>query len=244
MIDPRISVIEERLKGVGRIIAVSSGKGGVGKSLIAATTALILSSKGISVGLLDLDFTNPSSSTILGAGSVRPIEDKGMIPPKIHGIEYISITFFAGDDVMPLRGEDVTNAFIEVLALTRWGDLDYLIVDTPPGLGDALLDLLRLIRRLMFLVITTPSRLSLETVRKLLALLHDVGAPVIGVVENMLINDSASVRSEVEKMGARYLGSIPFDPEVEKALGNPKKLSETRFAARLSEILDHALKAT
>ncbi len=96
----------------------------------------------------------------------------------------------------------------------------------------------------MFLVITTPSRLSLETVRKLLALLHDVGAPVIGVVENMLINDSASVRSEVERMGARYLGSIPFDPEVEKALGSPKKLSETRFAARLSEILDHALKAT
>ena len=242
--DPRLSVIDGSLGRVGRIIAVSSGKGGVGKSLIAATTALILSERGLCAGLLDLDFTNPSSSVILGAGAAHPIEDKGVVPPKIHGVKYVSITFFAGDEVMPLRGGDVTNAFIEVLALTRWGDLDYLIVDAPPGLGDALLDLLKLIRRLMFLVVTTPSRLSLETVRKLLALLRSVGAPVIGVIENMLADTSTSIRGEVEKIGARFLGSIPFDPGVEEALGSPKKLLETRFAEKLSEILDQALKIT
>lgn len=244
MLDPRISVIKERLKGVGRIIAVSSGKGGVGKSLIAATTALILSNRGLRAGLLDLDFTNPSSSMILGAGAIHPIEDKGIVPPKIHGVEYASITFFAGGGAMPLRGKDATNAFIEMLALTRWGDLDYLIVDTPPGLGDILLDLLRLIKAMTFLVVTTPSRLSLETVRKFLAILRDVEAPVIGVVENMLADDSASMRDKVEKLGARFLGSIPFDPEVEKALGSPRKLLETKFAMKLSEILDQALRTT
>jgi len=87
----------------------------------------------------------------------------------------------------------MTNAFIEVLALTKWGDLDYLIVDTPPGLGDALLDLLKLIRRLVFLVVTTPSKLSLETVKKLLALLREIRAPVIGVIENMLTDATTSI---------------------------------------------------
>ncbi len=244
MLDPRISVIGERLGRISKIIAVSSGKGGVGKSLIAATTALILSKKGLQAGLLDLDFTNPSSNMILGVSNVYPIEEKGMIPPKIHGVEYLSITFFAGDEAIPLRGEDVTNVFIEMLALTKWSDLNYLIVDTPPGLGDVLLDLLKLIRRLMFLVVMTPSRLSLGTVRKLLALLWGVKAPVIGVIENMLTEASASLRDEVERLGARFLGSIPFDPEVERGLGNPKKLLETKFAKRLSSILDQALEIT
>lgn len=244
MLDPRLSVIEDRLKGVDRIIAVSSGKGGVGKSLIAATTALLLSERGLRAGLLDLDFTNPSSNVILGVSAAHPIEDKGMIPPEIHGVKYMSITFFSGEEVMPLRGGDATNAFIEVLALTRWGNLDYLIVDTPPGLGDILLDLLKLIRRLAFLVVTTPSRLSLETVRKLLALLRGVRAPVIGVIENMLTDISISVKGEVERIGARFLGSLPFDPRVDGVLGNPKKLLETKFAEKLSEILDQALKIT
>jgi ATP-binding protein involved in chromosome partitioning len=244
MLDPRLSVIEDRLRCVNRIIAVSSGKGGVGKSLIAATTALLLSERRLRAGLLDLDFTNPSSSVILGVGAAHPIEDRGMVPPEIHGVKYMSITFFSGEEVMPLRGGDATNAFIEVLALTRWGDLDYLIVDTPPGLGDTLLDLLKIIRKLMFIVVTTPSKLSLETVRKLLALLKGVGAPVIGVIENMLTDTSISLRDEVGKIGARFLGSIPFDLGVERALGSPKKLLETKFAEKLSEMLDQALKIT
>lgn len=241
MMDPRLAVIGERLAGIREIIAVSSGKGGVGKSLIAATTALLLSRKGFRVGLLDLDFTNPSTSIILGAGSAQPLEDRGMIPPRISGIEYISITFFTGDKPTPLRGEDATNAFTEILALTRWDNLDYLILDTPPGLGDILLDLLKLIRRLKFLVVTTPSRLALATVEKLLALLREVGAEIIGVVENMLADSSASIRDEVERLGARFLGSLPFDPEVEGAYGDPGRLVRTRFAESLSEILERAL---
>ena len=238
MLDPRLSVIEDRLSKVKRIIAVVSGKGGVGKSLISATSALILAKRGFKTGLLDLDFTNPSSSVILGAESLYPVEDRGMVPPKISGVEYISITFFAGDEPSPLRGEDVTNAFIEILALVRWSPLDYLILDTPPGLGDLLLDLLRLIKKLSFLVVTTPSKLSLETVRKLILLLRSVKAPIIGVIENMLMDSSQSLGREIMKLDVEFLGSIPLDSGVEKALGDPEKLLETKFAKKLSEILN------
>jgi len=238
MIDPRLSVIDERLGRIKKIIAVASGKGGVGKSLIASTLALILSEKGFRAGLMDLDFTNPSTHLILGAESAYPLEDKGVVPPKIRGVSYASISFFTGGKPSPLRGEDVTNAFIEILALTRWGGLDYLVIDTPPGMGDALLDLLRLIRRVGFLVVSTPSRLSLETIKKLIEILRGVQARVIGVVENMASGEMRSIRREVEELGETYLGSISFDPEVEEAIGKPDKLLRTRFAEDLRRVTD------
>jgi len=237
MLDPRLSVIDERLKPIRNIIAVSSGKGGVGKSLIATTAALILARRGFKTGLLDLDFTNPSSHVILGAESAYPLEDKGVVPPKVSDVEYVSIVFFTGDKPSPLRGQDVTNAFIEVLALTRWSDLDFLILDTPPGLGDVVLDLLKLIKRLRFLVVMTPSKLSLETVKKLISLLKSVNARIVGVVENMSMS-SRSLKEEIMEMNVRFLGSIPFDPEVESALGDPGKILETRFSQSLSRIVD------
>jgi len=237
MLDPRLSVIDERLKPIKNIVAVSSGKGGVGKSLIAATSALILAKKGFKTGLLDLDFTNPSSHVILGAESAYPLEDKGVVPPKISGIEYVSMVFFTGDKPSPLRGQDVTNAFIEVLALTRWSELDFLILDTPPGLGDVILDLLKLIKRLNFLVVTTPSKLSLETVKKLIALLRSLKAPIIGVIENMSTG-TYSVKEEIEKLNTRFLGSIPIDPEIENALGAPEKILKTSFSQALAKIVN------
>ncbi len=238
MLDPRLSVVDERLAKIGKLIAVSSGKGGVGKSLIAAASALIFAKNGFKAGLLDLDFTNPSSHIILGAESAYPLEDRGVVPPEVSGIEYLSIVFFTGDKPSPLRGPEVTNAFIEILALTRWSELDYLIIDTPPGLGDILLDLLKLIKRLNFLVVATPSRLSLETVRKLVALLKSVKAPITGIIENMRMSGSPSIEKEVKVLGERFLGSIPFDPEIEAVLGNPEKILETKFAKSLEAILD------
>jgi len=238
LIDPRLSVIDERLGKIEKIIAVASGKGGVGKSLVSSVLALSLSRMGKKVGLLDLDFTNPSTHIILGAESIYPLEDKGVVPPNVSGLEYISIVFFTGDKPSPLRGPDVTNAFIEILALTRWSSLDYLIIDTPPGLGDALLDLLKLIKKLNFIIVSTPSRLSLETVKKLVSLLKDVNAPILGVIENMRGELSSSIKDEIEDMAIRYLGSIPFDPGIEDALGKPEKLLKTSFGRSLSSIAD------
>ena len=107
--------------------------------MVASALALRLKEKGHSVGLLDLDFTSPSSHVILGVEGLYPEEEYGIIPPMAHGLHYMSITFYSQDKPAPLRGADTSDAIIELLAITLWGNLDYLIVDRPPGIGDATL---------------------------------------------------------------------------------------------------------
>src|SRR4030043_2294754 len=224
MVDPRTSIINERLKRISRIIAVSSGKGGVGKSLVATTLALTRARKGCKVGLFDLDFTSPSTHIILGAKDAQPKEEKGIVPPVVKGVEYMSLIYYCGDNAAPLRGADVSNALIELLAVTRWSQLDYLVIDMPPGIGDAVLDLIRLVKRIEFLIVTTPSQLAFETVKKLVSLLQDLKVPIIGVVENMKMNSSKRIQQETEKLGAKFLAGIPYDPKVEGAIGEVAKL--------------------
>lgn len=237
MSDPRIAVIERRFEKVGKIIAVSSGKGGVGKSMIATSLALNLRDKGYKVGLLDLDFTSPATHVILGVDGLYPEEDYGIIPPLAHELRYMSITHYSLDEPAPLRGEDVSNAIIELLAITRWGELDYLVVDMPPGIGDATLDTIRLIPRIEFVVVTTPSRVAYQSVRRMILLLKELGIPMSGVVENMVMKPSDYVESDVLKLGLDYLGSIEYDEAVEKSLGDVDALSETGFYKRVGEIL-------
>ncbi len=236
MTDPRTSVIEERLRGIGRIVAVSSGKGGVGKSLIATTLALALTRRGCRVGLLDLDFTSPSTHIILGAGDVKPKEDKGLLPPTVGGLEYMSLIYYTGDKPAPLRGVDTSNALIELLAVTRWGKLDFLVIDMPPGIGDAVLDLIRLVKKTEFLVVTTPSQLAFETVKKFATLLNETKAKVLGIVKNMKMNNSNGIRENTEGLGIPFLGEIKFDPKVEKAIGNRDLLLDTAIAQKVDEI--------
>src|SRR4030042_3567023 len=159
------------MKHINTKIAVSSGKGGVGKSLIASTLALTLAQKGFRVGLFYLDFTSPSTHIILGIEDLHPKEEKGIIPPEVHGVKYMSIIYYSRDHAVPLRGFEVSNALIELLSITRWEKLDYLILEMPPGIGDVTLDLIRLIKNTQFLIVTTPSKLAFETVRKLVSLL-------------------------------------------------------------------------
>jgi len=233
MRDPRLEIVAERFKGIRRIVAVSSGKGGVGKSIVATTLALTLAKTGGRVGLLDLDFTSPSTHVILGAEGLHPEEERGIVPPVVHNIRYMSIVYYSVDEPVPLRGADVSNALIELLAVTLWGELDYLIIDMPPGIGDATLDLLRLIPRISFLVVTTPSRVAFESVRKLLLLLRETSTPVLGVVENMATKSLGYIRDKVEGLHFRYLGSLAFDPEIEDAIGDPAKLMATNFAKEI-----------
>jgi ATP-binding protein involved in chromosome partitioning len=236
MTDPRISVISERLKEVNRVIAVSSGKGGVGKSLVASALALTLAKKGFKVGLFDLDFTSPSTHIILGIRGVQPKEDKGIIPPTVHGLKYMSIVYYSGEEATPLRGLDVSNALIELLAITRWDKLDFLVLDMPPGIGDATLDLVRLIEKIEFLIVTTPSRLAFETVRKLAGLLKELGVPVAGVVENMKMNQSKKIQQQTRKLDLTYLGEIPYDAKAEQAIGNVNKLLNTVLADKAKNL--------
>lgn len=237
MVDPRTSVINQRLAKIGRIVAVSSGKGGVGKSMVATALALSLAKEGYRVGLFDLDFTGPSTHIILGVPSnVQPKEEKGLIPPTVEALEYMSLVYFVGDNPAPLRGADVSNALIELLSVTQWGQLDFLVIDMPPGIGDAVLDLVRLVERIEFLIVTTPSLLAFEVVKKQVALLCELKMPIIGVIENMKMDRATSVQVETEKLKLKYLGAIPYDPQVEAAIGNPTQLMETAVGKALPQI--------
>jgi len=234
--DPRTSVINQRLKRIDRIIAVSSGKGGVGKSLVATTFALTLTQRGCKVGLFDLDFTSPSTHLILGVKDAQPKEERGIVPPVVKGLAYMSLVYYSGDRAVPLRGADVSNALIELLAITQWGELDYLVIDMPPGIGDAELDIVRLVRNIEFLIVTTPSLLAFETVKKQVTLLNDLKVPIIGVVENMKMNRTRTVQRETEKLGVKFLAEIPYDPKVEEAIGDETKLLDTTLAKRIREV--------
>ncbi len=235
--DPRIAVIDKRITPIKRFIAVSSGKGGVGKSLVATILALTLAQRGYKVGLFDLDFTSPSTHLILGIKDVVPKEDKGLVPPKIKGLKYMSLTHFTGDKTTPLRGTDISNALIELLAVTRWGKLDFLVVDMPPGISDVVLDLIRLVKPIEFLIVSTSSFLAFETVKKQVNLLQNLKIPVIGIVENMKMNGQERIKKETRKLGLELLAEIDYEPKIEEAIGEVKELLGTTFAQKVKEIV-------
>jgi ATP-binding protein involved in chromosome partitioning len=235
--DPRLSVIDRRLSGIKRIVAVTGGKGGIGKSLTSSLLALTLSRMGYRVGLLDLDLSAPSTHVILGIDGVYPKEEKGIIPPEVHGISFMSIIYFTGNEPAPLRGEDITNAMLELLAITQWGSLDFLIVDMPPGIGDASMDVIRWLKRAEFLVMTTASKVALETVKKVIKMLEELHKPIIGVIENMKMRESFAVRDALNEFNVPLLGTVEFDMNLEDSIGDAHALAETEAATRLKEIL-------
>lgn len=236
--DPRPAVIERRLEKVRRIVAISSGKGGVGKSLIASTLAIIGSSYGHSVGLFDLDFTGPSAHVVLGADAMYPEEEFGIVPPVVSGIQFMSIVHYLGDSVAPFRGADITNAITELLAITRWGELDTLFVDMPPGIGDTTLDVIRLLPRAEFVAVTTPSRLAKPVARRAVTLLREQGVPVIGTIVNS-DREATDISDISDRFGdVPVLGRLPYDAEVETAIGDIDALRQTRFAQALTPVYE------
>ncbi len=223
-IDPRAAVVEERLAGVERIIGVTGSKGGIGKSVVASTLALRLADRGLSVGLFDLDFTSPSDHVVLGVDRSFPEEVFGIDPHHVHGIDMMSVAFFAGDVPVPLRGDAATSALLELLAVTRWGDLDVLILDMPPGLGDTNLDVIRLLPRLEFLLVGNGSRVVIESVRRAVQLFTELKVPMVGLLENMQRTNSTAVADLAAEFGVEFLGSISYEPELEESLGDVGKL--------------------
>jgi len=231
MIDARLEIIEERLKRIKRIVAVSSGKGGVGKSMVSATIAMALSKK-YKVGLLDLDFYGPSTHIIMNAGD-KPVEKNGLIPPLVENIKFMSIIYFTEDKAAPLKGKDIINAIIELLAITIWDELDFLVIDMPPGMGEEVMAILKFMKEAEFIVVTTPSILSWETVKKLLLFLKNNRCKILGIIENMVMEHS--IKNEIEKFG-RYLGIIKFDASIEKFIGNANKIMESDFGKDVEKI--------
>lgn len=234
--DPRLTLISKRLKDVRRVLAVVSGKGGVGKTLAASTMALVLAERRIPVGLLDLDVANPTCHLVLGVEPSKdaPLEEMGVLPVSVHGLKFMSVVFYTRGEALPLRGLGVDNVFKEMLTITRWGKLEALILDTPPGFGDVVLDIATYIPDAFFIAVTTPSRLSVESLRRL-ARTH-LGGRVLGVIVNMAWKGYNP--RDVAATGFRLLATIPYYPELERCIGNPATLLETEFAEKIGEAVD------
>lgn len=238
--DPRPAVIERRLRDVRRIVAVTGGKGGIGKSSVAVGLALGLAADGACVGLLDLDLWGPSDHVILGVARPGLGEDGGLVPDVVAGVRFMSIASIVGDDPALLRGDDISNAVLELLAVTIWDDLDVMVVDMPPGFGDTLLDSARYLPRAEYVVVTTPSELTLVTTRKTLELLRRLDLPVLGLVENLRRDGDARGAGGAGVDGPAadrpatggdlpFLGTIGYDERYEASLGDPERLRGTRF---------------
>jgi ATP-binding protein involved in chromosome partitioning len=238
-VDPRTAAVDERLAGVGRIVAVGGSKGGIGKSVLATGLALAGADRGRRMGLLDLDFTSPSDHVILGAHEGFPAEEFGVDPHLVEGVAMMSVAFFSGEAAAPLRGGEATNLLLELLVITRWGDLDTLVIDLPPGLGDITLDVIRVLPRAEFLLIGTASRVVVQSVRRALRLLTELRIPVVGIVENLRRDGARPVEELAREFGVAFLGAVPFDPELEEALGDPERLRATDLFTGVGRIARH-----
>ena len=230
------------LDKVRNIIAIASGKGGVGKSTTAANLALALAGDGASVGILDADIYGPSIPLMLGVPDERPTSDDGqtMNPLVAHGIQIMSIGFLIDtDQPMVWRGPMVTQALNQMLQQTQWSDLDYLVVDMPPGTGDIQLTLSQSVPVSGVVIVTTPQEIALLDARKGLQMFRKVSVPVLGIVENMSTHICTNCGHEEPlfgsgggaQMAADYevelLGQLPLDLRIREQTdsGNPSVIA-------------------
>ena len=242
------------LPNVKNIIAVASGKGGVGKSTTSVNLALALSAEGATVGLLDADIYGPSQPQMLGiSGRPESSDGKSMEPMLAHGIQAMSIGFLVDIDTpMVWRGPMVTGALEQLLRDTKWRDLDYLIVDLPPGTGDIQLTLAQKIPVTGAIIVTTPQDIALLDARKGLKMLEKVGIPILGIVENMSTHICSKCGHEEHIFGAGggqkmcddykvdLLGSLPLDMSIRVLTdsGKPSVIAEpdSKISAIYKEI--------
>ncbi|WP_435749640.1 iron-sulfur cluster carrier protein ApbC [Thauera sp. AutoDN2] len=243
------------LPGVRNIIAVASGKGGVGKSTTAVNLALALSAEGARVGILDADIYGPSQPQMLGIGDQRPVsaDGKTMIPLQAYGLQAMSIGFLIDPDTpMVWRGPMATQALNQMLKDTAWDDLDYLVIDMPPGTGDIQLTLSQSVPVTGAVIVTTPQDIALLDARKGVKMFEKVGVPILGVVENMSIHICSKCGHEEhifghgggEKMCADFnvpfLGALPLDIQIRSEAdgGSPTVVAdpEGRIASTYKQI--------
>ncbi|HKN34975.1 MAG TPA: Mrp/NBP35 family ATP-binding protein [Terriglobales bacterium] len=219
------------IPGVDTIIAVGSGKGGVGKTTLSVNLALSLSKLGHRVGLLDADVYGPNVPLMLGTSATpRVVGDNRIVPLDIHGLKVISVGFLnPGDKPLIWRGPMLHSIIRQFLGSVEWGQLDYLVVDLPPGTGDVALSLIQTVPLTGAIVVSTPSDVALQDARKAIEMFRQVKVDLVGLVENMSYFVCPHCHHEIDifskgggertaqQFGIAFLGNIELDPDIRKA---------------------------
>jgi len=216
------------LPGVANIVAIGSGKGGVGKTTLAVNLAVALAKLGFRVGLIDADVYGPNVPLMLGTTQQPRVLASNRIQPNLaHGVKIISVGLISpGDKPMVMRGPMLHQIIRQFLQQVEWGELDFLLVDLPPGTGDVVISLVQTVPLTGAVVVSTPSDVSLQDARKALEMFHQVNVEVLGIVENMShftcphchqeidIFSKAGAERMAKQFGVPFLGSIELDPEI------------------------------
>ena len=216
------------IAGVKNLVAVASGKGGVGKTTVAVNLAIALKNMGHAVGLLDADVYGPNVPVMLGTNEQpRAIDERTIIPVEAYGLKMISMGLLSpGDKPLVWRGPMLHSVIQQFLRSTQWGQLDYLIVDLPPGTGDVQLTLIQSVSVSGAVVVTTPSIVALADVRKAIEMFRQVNVEILGVVENMSYFNCPHCKGRIDvfghgegqhmakKFGVPFLGEIEIDPQI------------------------------
>ena len=215
---------EAAIPGVKHVIAVASGKGGVGKSTVAVNLAASLQLSGARVGLLDADIYGPSVPGMLGVADQPRVQEQKLVPLEAYGLKMISIGLLAGaDKAMVWRGPLVARAIEQMLGEVWWGELDYLVVDLPPGTGDASLTLAQAVPLTGVAIVCTPQETALRIALKALQMFRGLNVPPLGLIENMswfvcdgcgkqhFVFDHGKAERAAQRMGVPYLGAVPID---------------------------------
>lgn len=218
---------EDLIPGVKHVVAVSSGKGGVGKSTVAVNLAVALQQLGSRVGLMDADIYGPNIPMMMGVAEPPEQVDGKIKPAESHGVRLISMGFFVPEDTAVVwRGPMVHTAIQQFFRDVQWGELDVLLVDLPPGTGDAQLTISQIVPLSGAVTVTTPQEVALHDVRKGLMMFQKVNVPLLGIVENMsyYVCAHCGTRADIfahgggeraaEKLGIPFLGRVPIDPAI------------------------------
>jgi ATP-binding protein involved in chromosome partitioning len=246
------------MPGVRNIIAVSSGKGGVGKSTVAVNLSVALALDGARVGLMDMDVYGPNVPLMLGANEARPeVEEGKLLPIEAYGVRLMSMAILQpGDKPMIVRGPILHGLVKQFLTDVKWGELDYLIVDMPPGTGDVQLSLAQLVPVQGAVLVTTPQEVAVMDVRRALRMFETVAVPVLGVVENMsyFVAPDTGIRYNIfgegggqklaETYGVPFLGAVPLGLEVREGgdngvpvvVGQPESVQAVAFRKVAEEV--------
>jgi len=253
------------LPGVSKIVAVGSGKGGVGKTTVAVNLAIALSRLGQRVGLMDADVYGPNVPLMMGSSQPPKVGPGNMIEPNLtHGIKTISIGYISpGDKPLVMRGPMLHQIIRQFLQQVNWGELDYLVVDLPPGTGDVAISLVQTVPLTGAVVVSTPSDVSLEDARKALEMFAQVNVDVLGIVENMShftcphchheidIFSRGGAERTAKRFGVPFLGAIELIPSIREggdrgmpvALAGPKSPQATAFYSIAEKVMEQAEKS-